>query len=234
MIRAAQGGDVVVRDRVVRLFAGRAARIASRAVGRYVEAGRDDEVSIALMAVDEAISHFDPARGTRFLPFAERVIRRRLIDHLRRRGRTETPFSALALEDEEGQAQVPALNRRSLALADEEAERLARREEIRRYGERLERFGLSLEALVHATPRHRDARRGALAVGRLVATDDAMRDHLLAHGTLPLKALERRTGITRKTLERHRRYIVGIALVGPEDFPLMFEHLRAAAPSIAG
>jgi RNA polymerase sigma factor len=226
IIRRAQNGDRLAREELLALYARPAARIASRAVGRYIQVGHDDEASVALLAVDEAITCFDAARGRRFLSFAERVIRRRLVDAVRTRPPLETPFSAIAAEDDDGHCDVPALSRQALDLASAEVQAGARREEIARYAALLGTFDLSLADLVRVAPRHRDARRDAVAVGRLVAADPAMRAYLLEHRSLPLRAIEARVRLTRKTVERHRRYIIAVALVSRGEFPHLFEYLR--------
>ena len=47
-----------------------------------IEAGHEDELSVALLAFYEAILHYEQGRGA-FFPFAARAIRNRLIDHYR-------------------------------------------------------------------------------------------------------------------------------------------------------
>ena len=232
-LAAACGGDAEAREELISDYLPLVLKVASRASGRYVQVGRDEEVSIGLVAFNEAIDRYDPSRGARFLTFAETVIRRRLIDQARAVGRPEMPLSALELEDEDGQSHVPLLSRRAVARAREAEEAEARREEIARYAERLGEFGLTLAELWRVAPRHRDARRDALAAGRLVASDAALRAHLMSHRLLPMKALEARVRVTRKTLERHRKYIVGVALVSRAEFPYLYDYLRDV-PAAAG
>ncbi len=49
-----------------------------------MEYGIDEELSIALMAFNEAIDGYDTSKGS-FLSFAKLVINRRLIDYLRKK-----------------------------------------------------------------------------------------------------------------------------------------------------
>jgi len=51
-----------------------------------------------------------------------------------------------------------------------------------------------------------------------VAEDPALAGHLLNRRELPLKQLERRVDVSRKTLERQRKYIIAVALLLLEDF----------------
>jgi RNA polymerase sigma factor len=54
-----------------------------KCVGRYVVYGQDDELSIGLMAFEEAMNHYDAGKGN-FLSFAQNVIKRRIIDYYRK------------------------------------------------------------------------------------------------------------------------------------------------------
>ena len=47
-----------------------------KCVGRYVTYGQDDELSIGLIAFEEAINHYDENKGS-FLSFAQNVIKKK-------------------------------------------------------------------------------------------------------------------------------------------------------------
>ncbi|MCL6596168.1 MAG: RNA polymerase sigma-I factor [Firmicutes bacterium] len=226
LLRRAQAGDPAAREDLIARYEPLILRMASRAVGRYVRKGHDDEASIALIAFDEAITSFDPDRGRGFIRFAEQVIRRRLVDHYRRQRRPEVAMSELEEEDDEGRPYVPVLAAAAWERRRQEEERRARREEILEYERRLRAFGLSLEELVRVSPRHEDSRRSAMAVGRMVAEEPELRDHLMARRELPMKALEARVGVSRKTLERQRKYIIAVALMASGEFPHLEGYLR--------
>lgn len=135
-------------------------------------------------------------------------------------------MSELEEEDEEGRPYVPVLAAAAWERRRQEEERRARREEILEYERRLRAFGLSLEELVRVSPRHEDSRRSAMAVGRMVAEEPELRDHLMARRELPMKALEARVGVSRKTLERQRKYIIAVALMASGEFPHLEGYLR--------
>jgi len=94
----ARRGDAVARETLLDRYTPFTLKVASQVTGGYVELGRDDEASIALMAFNESIDSYDPARGASFLGFARAVIRRRLIDLYRRdrSGRREIPVGSPA------------------------------------------------------------------------------------------------------------------------------------------
>lgn len=218
--------DPVERSRLIERYTPFVLRVATQAVGRYVRLGEDDEVSIAMIAFDEAIDRYDPRRGTSFLALAETVIRRRLVDHYRRtRPGREIPFSALEGDDEGAQAAFPGEDAAARDQYRREREGQERREEIERYRLELARYGLDFRQLLRGAPRHRDAREGALRVAHLIARTPEFALFLRERGNLPLRSLEGATGVPRKTLERHRRYIVAVALALLGDYPYLQGYL---------
>lgn len=226
-VRRAQA-DRAAREHLIERFTPFILRVTTKVVGRYVRVGQDDEVSVALIAFNEAIERFNPDRGENFLAFAETVIRRRLVDHYRREGqRREIPLSALDGEDPDREASV-LHEAQAATLAYRQAEdNEGRREEILRYRDALSGFGISFEQLLKLAPRHRDARAAAIDVARFVAHRADFIEYLKARGTLPLRQLEQEVAVSRKTLERHRKYIIAVALAVNGDYPYLQTYFRS-------
>lgn len=225
LVRARQG-DEPAREEIIRRFTPLVLRVAAQLTGRYVQVGEDDEVSVGLMALSEAIDGYDARRGAAFTAFAELVIKRRIIDHLRRQGR-EKAVPAAALAGVAEQVAGTELRRwedaEAVARHAAEDERRERRAEIADFAGALERYGITFADLTACSPRHRDARQRALAAARCLAESAELRAHLLERNELPLARLAAAAGIPRKTLERQRRYIVAVALLLTGDYP----HLRS-------
>ncbi len=230
-VGAAQAGDEAGREALLTDYRPFVLRVASRACGRYLRPEVDDEASVALIAFNEAIDRYDAQSGASFVTFAEMVVKRRLIDHFRRaRGSRETPLSDFDVEDAEGQVSNPVEVAAALAVHRDRSEAEERRLDIERFQEALGAYGIALDDLVKASPQHRDARERAIAVARAVAGNPEWASYLREHRSLPLKALERAggLGLSRKTLERQRKYIIAVALVLMERI----EHLAAYLPQM--
>ena len=218
-------GDARARDELLKAYAPYAMSAASRVVGRFVRLGHDDEANIALMAMDEAARTFAPDKGS-FLSFAAQVIRRRMIDYLRREGRKarEVPagVSFSPGDDDDGGEQdlpVAGLAGAINTLATQAYEDgVARRDELAEYARQLGEYGIQLESLADVAPRHQDARDHAKEIARLIAGDERMSGYLLERKQLPLRELEARGDMKRKTLERHRKYIIAITLILLGDY----------------
>lgn len=237
LLARARDGDRGAREAILRRYAPFALKAASRVTGGYVELGRDDEASVALLAFNEAIDSYDPERGASFLGFVREVIRRRLIDHLRknRSRQREVPLSVLNGDDGErgaggGHGDGSGLQAAGIAAAEwahrDREEAYERQEEVFRYREILAVYGISLADLVRLSPRHEDARRRAIGAARLMARRPELIDYLRRRGELPLAELATQTGLSRKTLERQRKYIIAVAIILVEDLPHLGEYLK--------
>jgi RNA polymerase sigma factor len=225
LVREAQEGSGDSRDELIRKFRPFVLRVTSQVARRQIHPEVDEEFSVALLGLNEAVDNFDSGRGVGLFPFAETVIRRRLIDHYRReagRRRHEVPLSSFDEENEEGSVINPLESARAVQLFEAANVADDRREEILRFCESLGRFGITLADLVKASPRHEDARVRAIAAARRVAADPDLVRYLRTKRELPLKELSRDAAVSRKTLERQRKYIIAVALILIEDF----QHLR--------
>lgn len=224
LVELAQGGDEQARNDLIRAYTPFVMRVAADSCGRYINAGRDDEASVALLAFNEAITAYREEKGS-FLKFAETVIKRRLIDHFRKHsGRKEIPFSDLQVRDEEGDNHHPTEIQAAVEAHRQRSEIEERQDEIRRYQVLLNRYGISFQELVKVSPKHGDARETAKGIARAIAENPAWAEHLRNNRSLPMREMEREgnLGVSRKTLERNRRYIIAVAILLMENF----DHLR--------
>jgi len=159
----AKSGDKGAREELLRQYTPLVLRVGSQVSGRYLQVGRDEEVSVGLLALNEAIDRFDAGRGASFISFSEMVIKRRLIDFYRRqKGQGEIPLSELESEDDEGNLLQTVEHRQAQASFALVREAEDRKDEIVRYSKRLSEFGIRFSELVEISPKHEDARDRAL------------------------------------------------------------------------
>jgi RNA polymerase sigma factor len=226
-------GDGSARNELLKGYAPFALSVASRVIGRFVKLGEDDESTVALIALDEAAKAFDPERGN-FLGFARQVIRRRIIDHLRRQSRASREIPAGAMrpaweQDEDGAAgALQPLDRAIAELAAREHEEgEARHHEVLAFVEELKQYGIELDELERVAPRHQDARDNVTRVARRLVANPELCQYLFRRRQLPLRELESMDGLGRKSLERHRKYIIALALIMAGDYEYLAGYLRA-------
>lgn len=225
----AQNGDKDAREMLIKKYTPFILRVASGMTGRFIRVGQDDEVSIGMMAFDEAINSYRGEKGVSFLSFAETVIKRRLIDYFRKEGRNSKVIPFSSLEKNEGGEENPAQlvdveQAKANHAAKIEAEE--RKDEIIQYSKILEQYGISFAELVDISPKHDDARLRAISVAWIIAGNLRYRTYLLEKKALPLKQLEQEVKVSRKTLERQRKYIIAVALILIGEFHYLKQYVN--------
>mgnify|MGYP001011964888 CR=1 FL=1 len=218
-LRAIRAGDEEARQQLLSRYKPMVVKIASGLTGRFVEVGRDEEISIGLLALNEAIDKYDPSRGASFTSFANLVISNRLRDYLRRQKRRELPASVIS-------DQLPPLEARQAWQEYRERDvQENRRSEVLQFIKQLSQYNLDLRQLAAATPKHRQARARAGQAARLLASSQDLAQHVRAKKELPLKELEGMVSVSRKTLERQRKYIIALFIIMTGDYQCLEEYL---------
>ncbi|MEW6426259.1 MAG: RNA polymerase sigma-I factor [Bacillota bacterium] len=222
-LRKARAGDPAAREKILEELRQFVLQVVSRVCRRRLEWGRDDELSIGLMALNEAIDRYREERRVPFLAFARLLVKSRLTDYLRRQAR-EPVF----LDGEEAAAGAEIARAREEHWAHEAA--LEREEEIKEFNRLLNSYGISFADLVKCSPKHGDTRRALLQAARRLSAHQDLMGNLLRTKRLPVLELAKLTGVHPKTLERGRKYIIAVALIWYhcEDFLYLCSYLKPA------
>lgn len=222
-LRAIRSGDSVARQQLLTSYTPLVIKIASGLTGRYVEIGRDEEISIGLLALNEAIDKYDASRGASFTSFANLVISNRLRDHLRKQKGKELPSSSVS------SLLIPLDSRQAWQEFRDKELQENRRSEVIQFVRQLSSYKINLKQLAAATPKHRQSRQRALQAAKLLAASKELARHVQEKKELPLKELEGRVSVSRKTLERQRKYIIGLFILLTGDYQYLVEYLPSEA-----
>ena len=185
---------------------------------------QDDEYSIALIAFHEAILGYERERGA-FLGYASMLIKSRIIDYQRREARHQGQVSIYA---ESGEDDRTILDE----MADgrdhyEEAVNLeATKQEIAELSAVMARFGVSFSDVADHSPRQERTLEACTRAVRWAAGDKLLLEELLRTGKLPMARLVQGSGAERKTLERHRKYILAMLLIQTNGYEIIRGHLK--------
>lgn len=167
-----------------------------------------------------------PEKGSSLLAFAETLVKRRVIDYLRSQTRRQDIILDLPLEDDQNLAGAYLETEKSMQEYEKLKEAEKRKDEILQYQNRLSEFDVSLSDLVHHSPKHADARKGAIAIARMLVGDPELNQFLLTKKRLPIKQLEEKVSVGRKTIERNRKYIIAVSLILNGDFLYLHEYIK--------
>lgn len=185
---------------------------------------QDDEFSIAMIAFHEAIQGYSKERGA-FLSYASLLIKNRLIDFIRKESRHT---GKLSLDEPCGQDETPMHE----YLADErnpfeESANLdAAKQEIAELSKVMQEFKISLTDVADNSPKQQRTLEICQNVVRYAINHPSVLEELLHTKKLPMTELVKSHGAKRKTLERHRRYILAMLLIQTNGYEIIRGHLK--------
>jgi len=227
MALEAQAGNDLMRETLLKNYTPFILNVASSACNRYLKMGEDDEASIGLLAFNEAIDKYSPDKGAKFLTFAEVVIKRRLTDFFRKESRFTSkviPFNIYQGDDEKGNNSLEVEHANHAFQIEQEA--MDKKQEIIQFSQALSKFNISLTELVKISPKHIDARQRAYKVAQLIVSKKELVQYFWEKKSLPLKLIENEVEVSRKTLERQRKYIIALILVLQGNFDHIQSYIK--------
>lgn len=221
-VRAAKS-DVSEADSLISEYMPFIKSEASKFLGRRVDEDRDDELSIAMIAFHEAIKSYSPERGS-FMSFAAMIIKSRLIDYARKEQRHKgVIYLDEPGENDEGTLAESLTDER--VYQDEIVEREATRQEIEELTAVMAKYGVTLTDVAENCPKQERTLSACRAALRYAVENPEILDELLSSGKLPVSRLVSGGRVERKTLERHRKYMVALLLIYTNGFEILRGHL---------
>nr|WP_244262585.1 RNA polymerase sigma factor SigI [Thermoanaerobacter siderophilus] len=172
---------------------------------KYIDEKNSDELSIGLIAFNEAIDSFDDTKGS-FLSFSSLLIKRRLIDFLRQNQQNTIPLELYVEKS-----------------TDYEAEN--RKLEMISFVNLLSLYNITLDDLVKQSPKHADTRKIATKIAYTICENRGLLEYLKSKKNLPIKDLVNILKVSRKTIEKHRKYIIALVIIISEDLPLLKQYI---------
>jgi RNA polymerase sigma factor len=211
-----RSGQDHLRSFLIEQYRGYIISVAAKVTGKTSQS--NDEFSIALQAFNEAIDSFDPQKNSSFLGFSGMVINRRLIDYMRKNSKfsAEYPFTYFEAEDDDDFAENIASEKSHLFTQNIEIQ-----EELMNFKKNLLLFGITLEDLVRLAPKHADTKLLCINAAQVLADSKDLSTKLLKDKKLPISELMQNSNASRKTFEKHRKYIIALYLVLCSDMDII-------------
>ncbi len=209
-------------------------KCAYKVIGRYIS-DSDEEYSVAIRAFYEAVNSYDESSGA-FSSFAYLVIKRRLYDYLKSEYRKKAEISVEPyvlegeLDEEDVSGMAIEVRHKMATMASAQDSQLSGKaslaDEIGALQQMLSPYGFSFMDLTECSP-HTDKTRAACAkaVNAILESDD-LYEFMERKKALPMKELSKQSGVSKKILDRHRRYIIAAVLILNGEYPLLAEYMR--------
>jgi len=221
-----QDGHEELQNQLLKQYQPFIAKSVSEVCKRYIDPSKDDEFSIGLMAFNEAMKSYSRDKGSSFLSFAKLVVKRKVIDYIRNDQNNPVVASLDQEYEDEDQMENPQEVRAAKEQYQQETESWHRRIEIQDFSEKLKQYKLSFEELPEVSPKHRDARESAINVARTINEDDELRNFVMEKRKLPMKLLTEKVEVSKKTLERNRKFVLAIFIILNEDYVFLKDYIK--------
>lgn len=203
-------------------------RSACNATHRYITKS-DDEWSIALCAFSKAVDVYSAGRGD-FLPFAKMLMKRELIDWYRsqKNALREVPTAPHIMEGNGEPEEDPDGVYFAVVKSSREKSDRTMKEEITAANEMLTEYGFRFFDLTECSPQQDKTRRECAKAARYMLDQypPELIEELLRKKKLPVKALAKGSGVSKKTIDRYRKYLIMAVLILRGDFPYIAEYLK--------
>lgn len=225
---SAAKNDTLAADRLVRQYLPFIKGETAKFIHRFPAEGEDDELSIAMFAFHEAVIDYQKSRGA-FLKYAALHIRHRLIDYARKEGKHAEPLSLDESEEDDERTRLDRLEsgQNELVLREDYS---AAWVEISEFSAQLEKFGLSLGDIADNCPKQQRTLAACHQVLNCAKKNPELLEQLVSTKKLPITQIAQLSSVEKKTLERHRKYLVAILLAYTNGFEIIRGHLQQMSP----
>lgn len=221
-----QLGNEELRNLLIQKYRPFIKKAVSKACKKFISSSHE-EYSIGLIAFNEAIDKFNSEENYSFLSFANLVIKRRIIDYIRKdQAINEISLSETNFTLEDTSSEHYAIVQNSLEVHKEKKKSEDIKEDIVSFKSLLSEFGISFEKLTEVSPKHQDTKDLSREIARLIADSPTIREKLYSKKRLPITDLLPLVKVKKKTLERNRIYIISLTIVMVEDLTFLKEFLR--------
>lgn len=197
---------------------------AYQATHRYISQA-EDEWSETLIAFHDAVQSYDALKGP-FEPYVKLVITRRLVDYYRRNKKNSPelltdPADFTDHVTEEGYNVIKKQIEEKICSQ----EPTTAAEEIEEIQIKLKEYGFSFWDLTTASPKSSKTRANCKIVIQFILEQPSLLQELRVKKQLPIKIIEKNTGIPPKFLDKYRRYIITAVEILSGEYPKLAEYL---------
>ena len=197
--------------------------IAYKICKRKLDWTNDEELSIALIAFNNACDKYSEEKGN-FFSFASVIIKNALIDFFRKAN--NTPYLTFDNSSEDNKEDYIDY-KISIDNYQLEMENKKRAEEIALFSLELSKYKLSFKELVDSSPSHVDTRNNLLNLAIACSKDNNILDYIKNKRLLPISQIALLTNTKKKYLEKWRRYLLTLILIlSTEEYPYIKSYLN--------
>lgn len=218
--------DIKIQEELIRQNEYYILKCASKVCHRYISRS-DDEWSVSLHAFCQAMKSYDLGKGS-FLKFTSLVIKRRLIDYMKNQNKYHTEILVdpvlFDTPSEEEADDIPIRMEVAEKIVIQNTDDI--KLEIEAVNKAFSGYGFTFFDLSECSPHSEKTRKACARAVNYMLENPILINEMQSTGQLSLKNIEKFTKVPRKTLERHRKYIIAAVEILYGEYPKIAEYLR--------
>ena len=225
--------DMDLADSLIKDYLPFIKSITSKAIGNKPVNDNDDELSIAMIAFHEAIVSYSRFKGA-FLKYTSVIIKNKLIDYHRKETKHSNVSSIDRTVNEEDDTSLIETIEDERDMYSEYDVKEATKKELIELKDQLKDFDLTINDVVKSCPKQARTLSSCYKAINYAVSNPEVIDTMKRTKKIPLSQIVTGTGVERKVIERHRKYIVVLMLVYSNGYELIREHLNQVMASYKG
>ncbi len=206
-------------------------RVVSNVLHKYIDVKSSDEFCIGLSAFNEAIDSFDKTKQRIFLNFSEQVIRRRVIDYIKKDMKNNNVYPFTYFYNEY------CNNFEDMYVREDTFnyfENVENRHEIALFKQELSRFGINIEELDLCSPKHRDSKQLCIKIAKKLCSHDRLFSELCRSKRMPIRDLMKIVNVSKRTIERNRKFIIAVCLILKSNLTILQSYVQTTGEEERG
>lgn len=198
--------------------------IAHKVCKKNLDWNNDDELSIALIAFNNACDSYSAEKGN-FFGYTSVIIKNALIDFFRKA--KNTPYLVFDNVSNEVDGEDYIDYKASLNKYEIDLENQKRAEEIALFSKELSKYKLNFMELVQSSPSHIDTRNNLLNVALACSKNEDILEYIKKKKLLPVSQIVLFTNTKKKYIEKWRRYLLTLILIlSTKEYPYIKSYLN--------
>ncbi|MDR1238502.1 MAG: hypothetical protein LBK27_00150 [Treponema sp.] len=183
---------------------------------------RRDYLTEAMLAFIQSVQTYRPKDGA-FIPYAQTVIRNRLINAANKEIKLKKSFFAVSTNNGEKEPawEMETAQRQHDFLEEQKKLRM----EIIEINNEFSQWGFDVAILEKNGPKQERSRRVCHDIARKALENPGLVAEMTRTRKLPIQRLAALSGVSEKTLEKYRRYIAAVIVIIRGDYPYIHSFL---------
>lgn len=194
-----KAGDEQLRNDFIEKYKAFTVSVISKTTNRYVDVNNSEELSIGLIAFNEAIDKYEEEKGA-FLSFAQIVIRSRIYDHFKKEKRNQE----MILDD---YSQIESV------VYEDDHIGLEFKEEINVFKAELKKYGLTFKDLITKSPKHSRTKENAAVIGEKIFSNPILLSEFERKKKIPIRSAAKYCNVSEKVIKTSKVYITAYILI---------------------